>query len=199
MDCLEEHVEPSTNAVDHIIPRPLASHPSLNPNNMSLRSIINCIYLSNFRLHISSAVLVFLQAASRSSVCTPQQRKLFLRRQDQCMWEFWSISERVLELFRHLEFRGEEDCLSVSRLGWVDAMMVAGALKTIAESQLSLSGSGKWCSTIWFCSGNRKEWYFQPRLRRAQSRKMVLVSGLSTLRERRINLYGCTYRCLVGL
>lgn len=143
MDCLEEHVEPSTNAVDHIIPRPLASHPSLNPNNMSLRSIINCIYLSNFRLHISSAVLVFLQAASRSSVCTPQQRKLFLRRQDQCMWEFWSISERVLELFRHLEFRGEEDCLSVSRLGWVDAMMVAGALKTIAESQLSLSWQRK--------------------------------------------------------
>jgi hypothetical protein len=144
IDCLEDNVEPFTNPsiVDHYIPRPLASHPCLKPDNMNLQSTLMCIYLSNFRLHISSATLIFLQEASRSLACTPQQRSLFLGRQDRCMWEFWSVSERVLELLRQYSSNGEE-ALRLSCLGWVDVIMVLGALKTIAGSQLSLSWQRK--------------------------------------------------------
>jgi hypothetical protein len=93
-------------------------------------------------MHISSATLIFLQEASRSLACTPQQRDLFLGWQDRCMWEFWSISERVLGLLRQYNSNGEET-IRLSRLGWVDIIMVFGALKTIAESQLSLSWQRK--------------------------------------------------------
>jgi hypothetical protein len=53
------------------------------------------------------------------------------------MWEFWSLSDRVLGLLSHSKIIGEDAC--IPNLGWIDAIMMYGALKTIANSQLSLS------------------------------------------------------------
>lgn len=88
-------------------------------------------------MHISSAALTLVQEASRAPTCTPQQRNLFMERQDRCMWEFWSLSDRVLGLLSHRKIIGEDAC--IPNLGWIDAIMMYGALKTIANSQLSLS------------------------------------------------------------
>lgn len=139
MDCLEDNVEPCAepSITGLTIPHPLASYSCLKPDGMSLQSILMCIYLSTFRMHISSAALTFLQEASRSLEYTPQQRDLFFRRQDRCLWEFWSLSERVSELIRQCTFTGGETFLSC--LDWVDTIKVFGALKLIAGSQLSLS------------------------------------------------------------
>lgn len=60
-----------------------------------------------------------------------------MERQDRCMWEFWSLSDRVLGLMSHCKIIGEDAC--PSDLGWIDAIMMYGALKTIADSHLSLS------------------------------------------------------------
>jgi hypothetical protein len=57
------------------------------------------------------------------------------------LWEFWSVSERVLGLLRQEDFTGEETFLSC--LGWIDTIKALGALKTIAGSQLSLSWQQK--------------------------------------------------------
>jgi hypothetical protein len=63
MDCLEDNVEPciDPSITGLNIPRPLASNPCLKPDDMNLRSILMCIYLSTFQMHISSAALTFLQ------------------------------------------------------------------------------------------------------------------------------------------
>lgn len=53
------------------------------------------------------------------------------------MWEFWSLSDRVLGILSHHKIIGEDAC--IPNLGWVEAIMMYGALKTIANSQLSLS------------------------------------------------------------
>jgi hypothetical protein len=61
--------------------------------------------------------------------------------QDRFMWEFWSVSERVLGLIKQCATINGEAFLS--SLGWVDTVKVYGALKTIAGSQLSLSWQQK--------------------------------------------------------
>lgn len=139
LDYLEDNAEPFTNPsiVGHGIPPPLAQYFCLKPNNMSQQSMAVCSYLSNFRMHISSAALTFLQEASCALTCTPQQRNLFMERQDRCMWEFWSLSDRVLGLLSHCKIIGEDAC--IPNLGWIDAIMMYGALKTIAKPQLPLS------------------------------------------------------------
>lgn len=58
IDYLEDNAEPFTDPsiVGHGIPPPLAS---LKLDNMSLQSMEVCSYMSNFRMHISSAALRF--------------------------------------------------------------------------------------------------------------------------------------------
>ena len=53
------------------------------------------------------------------------------------MWEFWSLSGRVLGLLSDPKIM--IDNAFTPNLGWIEAIMMYGALKTIATSQLSLS------------------------------------------------------------
>jgi hypothetical protein len=68
MDCLHDNVEPFTDRliIDHSIPQPLASYPSLKLDTMDLRSILIWIYLSTFRMHSYLLYRVHITAKSLS-------------------------------------------------------------------------------------------------------------------------------------
>lgn len=51
------------------------------------------------------------------------------------MWEFWSLFDRVLGLLSHRKIIGEDAC--IANLGWIEAIMMYGALKTIENSKFT--------------------------------------------------------------
>lgn len=140
VDSLETITDPfhdDPSIADFQIPSPLASPPTLNPKQMSLQTRALNIYMMNFRMCIALVMLPFLKQSACAPGCTPHQRALFMHLQGRCVWEFRSLAERVLGmlLLTHSELMGGDD--KTVALGWLEAVMMYGSLRTISASHVS--------------------------------------------------------------
>ena len=110
-----------------------SSYDSAQP---SISSIGVHAYQGNFQMHLSASVLKFLLRACQAG-CSHQQHIHFTTMQEHCISTFRATATRILRV----------QCMSSEighlprnnlNLGWPDAVMVYGSLRTIASSSISL-------------------------------------------------------------
>jgi hypothetical protein len=136
VDSLETTTDPldDPSITDLQIPSPLASPLALNPDKMSVHYMALVCYTSNFRMWIALSVLHFVTQASCCLACTAEQQALFMDVQERCAWEFQSLAHRVLSYTERQLVDNQGFAL-----GWLEATMMYGSLRTIAGCQLSSS------------------------------------------------------------
>ena len=102
----------------------------------SVSSIGVHAYQGNFQMHLSVSVLTFLLHASQEG-CSHQQHIHSRAIEYRCITTFRTTATRIL----HMQGISQDiDQLPVNNfnLGWADAVMVYGSLRTIAMSPISL-------------------------------------------------------------
>lgn len=110
-----------------------SSYDSVQP---SISSIGVHAYQGNFQMHLSTSLLTFLRRASQAD-CSQQQHIDSTAMQERCIAAFRATATRIL----HAQgmSQGIGHIPSDSRnVGWADAVMIYGSLRTIAMSPISL-------------------------------------------------------------
>lgn len=109
------------------------SYDSVQP---SLSSIGVHAYQGNFQMHLSANVLKLLHRACQAS-CSLQLHEHFSAVEERCITTFRTTATRILNMQGMSEGIPQ---LSVNNfnIGWADAVMVYGPLRTIAMSPISL-------------------------------------------------------------
>lgn len=110
---------------------------SYDPAQPAASSIAVHAYQANFQLHLSASVLAFLLRTGQAG-CSYQQHVHSTAMQERCIAAFRDTATRILHVQGMTQ--GIDD-LPSSRfnIGWADAVMVYGSLRTIATSSISLS------------------------------------------------------------
>jgi hypothetical protein len=93
-------------------------------------------YQGNFQMHLSATVLNLLTRACESG-CSQQQHTQFTAMQERCITTFRATATKILRM------QGMSQSIShlpsdKFSLGWADAVMVYGSLRTITISPISL-------------------------------------------------------------
>jgi hypothetical protein len=110
--------------------------PSYDSAQPSIWSIGVHAYQGNFQMHLSASVLTLLTLACQSG-CSQQQHTQLTAMQERCITTFRATATKILRMqgmsqsINHLP----SDTFS---LGWADAVMVYGSLRTITISPISL-------------------------------------------------------------
>jgi hypothetical protein len=89
-------------------------------------------YQGNFQMHLSASVLTFLLRV-RHEGCLPQQHIHSTAMQEHCIAAFRATATRILHAQDMPQGIGNN-----FNLGWADAVMIYGSLRTIATSPISL-------------------------------------------------------------
>lgn len=102
----------------------------------SIHSIGMHAYQGNFQMHLSARVLTFLLRSCHAG-CSQQQQIQSTLMQERCIAKFRATATNILRMHGVSQDIG---CLPSDKfsLGWADAVMVYGSLRTIAISPISL-------------------------------------------------------------
>lgn len=109
---------------------------SYNPAQHSISSIGVHAYQGNFQMHLSASVLTFLLRVCQED-CSRQQHIHSTAMQEHCIAAFRTTATTLL----HAQDM-PQDIGNNFNLGWADAVMVYGSLRTIATSPISLGWQG---------------------------------------------------------
>jgi hypothetical protein len=102
----------------------------------SISSIGVHAYQGNFQMHLSTSVLTFLLCACQAG-CSHQQHLHSTAMQEHCISAFHATATRILHMQDVSQGIGHLPSNNFN-LGWADAVMVYGSLRTIAMSPISL-------------------------------------------------------------
>lgn len=102
----------------------------------SIGSIGVHAYQGNFQMHLSASVLALLTRGCQTG-CSQRQHTQFTAMQERCITTFRDTATKILRM------QGMSQSISHSyrdgfSLGWADAVMVYGSLRTITISPISL-------------------------------------------------------------
>lgn len=110
-----------------------SSYDSVPP---SLSSIGVHAYQGNFRMHLSAGVLAFLGRASSSGLFN-QEHVNFIKVQERCTVAFRATAAAILSV-QGVSHGINQLPSNRFDIGWGDAVMIHGSLRTIAVSPISL-------------------------------------------------------------
>jgi hypothetical protein len=110
-----------------------SSYDSAQP---SIWSIGVHAYQGNFQMHLSASVLTLLTSACQSG-CSQQQHTQLTAMQEHCITTFRATATKIL-LMQGMSQSVNHLPSDKFSLGWADAVMVYGSLRTITISPISL-------------------------------------------------------------
>ena len=107
-----------------------------NSAQPSISSIGVHAYQGNFQMHLSAKVLAFLLRASQTG-CSHEQHIRSSAMQERCIATFRATATNILHALG-MSQRIDQLPSNNLNLGWADAVMVYGSLRTMATSPISL-------------------------------------------------------------
>jgi hypothetical protein len=110
---------------------------SFDPAQPATSSIGVYAYQANFQLHLSATVLASLHGTYQGG-CSNQQHDHSIVMQERCIAAFRDTATRILHL-QELTQGIEQLPRGRLNIGWADAVMIYGFLRTVATSSISLS------------------------------------------------------------
>jgi hypothetical protein len=124
-----------------------SSYDSAQP---SIWSIGVHAYQGNFQMHLSASVLTLLTRACQSG-CSQQQHTQITTMQERCSATFRATATKILQMQGMSQSNSHLPSDGFS-LGWADAVMVYGSLRTITISPISLgwqrNAANRMCAII---------------------------------------------------